>query len=474
MRPGHYVSALLALALASLGQPTHAQTPEQLPIPVLPLEGFEAPKLEFERVCILVLHRWQGSPEETKAIQSRPVPASIRWPNPDDPCDSTPLPGDLLLWHLSFGTEASALAAADAIASKALERLPKSGIRAELMKSWRTALRDHQAAGRRLARDPQNKTLQGAERLGQRRLIATGAAPGDYRAAANHYLEIADVFASQAALTQAERYLALEAEAQAFLTQDLAKSTDPIPADVRDDLFKDETPRLGDLSRLRAAVLRARIQRTPDAFSAAVAQLQATARPEFQEGFNKLNQSPGEPVCQSTGDDHLKALDKACNTASFFEREFIDFIAAAAQLDALMMPDRPKAFAQQLTTFSLDRTIAYMELEWHENWGGAPSSRIVDLPLHRIITLSLMRASSRTSGKEPDHDLAEELLLNTERRAPPDAAPTRFRQIAAQYLANHQAMLTAAAADHAQLETSRPAAYFRRTLENLDAIAAAE
>src|SRR5262245_16305820 len=119
------------LALSSLGPPSFAQTPEPDP-PV---------------VCLADAFHWSGSPQETKTNQSPPVPESFTRPHGDGApgCESSAPLSDLLAWHLSFGTEASALAAADAYAPSRFG-FPKSNARAELMKSWQAALRETQRA----------------------------------------------------------------------------------------------------------------------------------------------------------------------------------------------------------------------------------------------------------------------------------------------------------------------------------------
>jgi hypothetical protein len=278
LAPRHCIPALLILLAAGFGSPSFAQTPD--------------PDDEQDIVCISSLVRWLPSPQDTKAIQSQPVPVSFRWPGRGDhPCHQTPLFSDILYWHLSFGTEASALAAVDVFASKALEWVPRSDVRAEMMKSWRRELGDYQRAEQQLAQNPENKALRRALRNARSRLSGVAFMTTTYSNAAGAYIEVGDAFASQRALAQAERLQALEAEAQAFVTEDLAKEPDPVARDVRQEVANYvEAQRESEARRLRSAVLRARLMRTPEAIDAAAALLQAAFRPELREAWELLNQ----------------------------------------------------------------------------------------------------------------------------------------------------------------------------------------
>src|SRR5689334_8511309 len=90
------ISALLLLWVGGFGLTSFAQTPEP----------------DDQIICVGGLLIWLPSPQETRAIQSQPIPESFSWPS-GDPCGHGPSFDDLMRWHLSFGTEGSSLAAVD-------------------------------------------------------------------------------------------------------------------------------------------------------------------------------------------------------------------------------------------------------------------------------------------------------------------------------------------------------------------------
>jgi hypothetical protein len=466
--PKHCIPALLILLAASFGSPSFAQTPD--------------PDDEPDIVCTADLIRWLPSPQDTKAIQSQPVPASFRWPSRGGhPCQSSPLFSDILYWHLSFGTEASALAAVDVFASKALDWVPRSDVRAEMMKSWQRDLGDYQRAEQQLAQDPENKALRRAVRNARSRLSGVAFMASTYGYAAGPYLEVGDAFASQRALAQAERILALEAEAQAFVTLDLAKEPDPVARDVRQEVVNYvEALRESEARRLRLAVLRARLMRTPETIDAAAALLQAAFRPEFREAWELLNQrNRVDDVCRF-GMDRPQALAQACGRGSFFEDEMTGFFITAAQLEVVIagQPDiRRRMRIQGAVAFEPYRVMDWLEARWRERSSGSFFWKETAPP--RILTLMLMQADVYARDTRL-LSAAEQLLLRAERRTLPYESPTGFRQIAGRYLQVYRTNRSLAEDARkrgewvAPSDSARVAAYFQRVLKDLDAIATAE
>jgi hypothetical protein len=373
------------------------------------------------------------------------------------------------------------LAAVDVFASKALDWVPRSDVRAEMMKSWQRELGDYQRAEQQLAQDPENKALRRALRNARSRLSGVAFMATTYSNAAGPYLEVGDAFASQGALAQAERILTLEAEAQAFVTEDLAKEPDPVARDVRQEVLNNvEARRESEARRLRTAVLRARLTRTPEAIDAASALLQADFRPELREAWELLNQrNRVDDVCR-VGRDRPQALAQACGRGSFFEDEMTGFFVTAAQLEVVIagQPEiRRRMRLQGVVEFEPYRVMDWLEVMWRERWKGSSFWKETAPP--RILALMLMQADLHARDGR-FLIAAEELLLRAERRTLPYESPTGFRQIADRYLQVYRTKHSLAEDARKRgdwvepTDSARVAAYFQLMLKDLDAIATTE
>lgn len=477
--------ALALLALAGLGSPSFAQPPNLEPIP-------ETEDGADDIVCISVLYGFRASLEQTRDIQTTPVPAGFFRDHPPGSCTSGPLPEDLIVWHLAFGTEDSALAAVDAIAARSLGGGAKADIRKDLAKAWKIALRDFNKLKKDVARDPNNKTLKASLRTAEYGLYGFMGAANTYALTVSYYLEIADSFASPRALAKAESILAMEMQARAFIAEDVAKDPDPFVKANWKTFEADWNYQPAGATNLRAAVLRARLDGTPETIDAALKLLTQVYTPAMQEAWRLIHERPdNHDICRIP--DRMDVLSEACDaTPDFYSENVPRFLYLAAQLELVIVAN-PGLYPQQLHyydrtdptsrpgPFRVDEMVRWLDAIWSDQWDRR-SREWSDLTRFQFTTLQLMQADLAAAvetrrGKQGYYESVRIMLDNIERRVSPAKAPTIFRRIAERYLALHATELAVTdpdSIDHFDRNYARTAAYYRHTLDKLDAIAVGE
>jgi hypothetical protein len=426
-------------------------------------------------ICVAIGSRWQGSLADTDRIEAVPVPASYRLRfESTEPCVHFWLDkAGLVTWHQRFGSERSVTAALAYLERHYVgDARPVERFESDLNRAWRRALPD---LGRAKAmRQPEGLDHSLRHRFMKesrpvQRLQALVRAREDYRFLAEQYLRAAEEFNSPALLGKAASFLTPVVQGETMLGP--LERQEPF-ADLlyfNLDIFITE-----DL-KMRIAVLRAKLNRSPADIAAADRLLSSLRRENYQQ-IAEAAYSEGEDFCDiSHGSNDAEALRTACREDNQLNEKVTNYWINRAMLD--LVSDSKDPDSVELALRLLD----------HESRGGrrccGRSAEEDELRLHlqqadhhRRRLAAASAGGDRKDAADPWRE-ALSALQKAERLAPVTSSPARFERIARAWLAiwqsgpavfdgiEHLAGMTKSP------EHRRYATYLRRLLSVVDAIA---
>jgi hypothetical protein len=412
---------------------------------------------------------WHPSLDDARAIEATPVPASFRTLFESvEPCGRAALTVHLIVdWHMRFGNERSIAAALAYLERDYMRSLPPPAHhRSELERAWRAAGPDLTRA--QTIQQPENLEYSPRYRFMDRsrpiqRFNSLVDAREHYRFLAEQYLRAAEEFGSGALLARAEPYLLALAASESFLEplEDLPPAASLLHFNL--DIFRTD-----DL-RMRTAILKAQLSRSPADIAAAEAllgqmetlPLRSLAEAAFSGGTgfcdigSDSNDSQAlQQFCEADDDAADRAINFAVNRAA------LDFLGARPPHEHMV--DTAVRLLERVRSHDTNRCCYRSEDE------DLLRLRLASADFHRRRFADGLERDDTNSGAWWE---ALTQLREAERLAPPHSAPARFERIARQWLALSE---TAAGEAHARQASTpqflRYAAYLRHSLANLDAI----
>lgn len=429
-----------------------------------------------ETVCLAIGHIWNGTDEESAAIEQEPVPASFKQTDQGGGCEAFQLLRHTLIdWHMNFGTERSIRPALRYYAGGRFD-VPdgpdwetvwaRAAPALDRAKAEVAAKHDYQAGTLLLAQDKAATALLARLRAWQSRM-----------GVAHHYLRAADLWQSKTLLADARPVVEWVEESAAFLKSKglLAKEGDSQPlANILRVTYSDEEEQFGLHARMLA--LTAELSGKPED-AARVQEAVASLETPLLKRLMEEGWRHGDDLCDAGDRSDLADLNAACRDENNIERTLLTY----AVLKVRTRPDdaaRESGDAVHDAEFLLRRA--------HEAHGGAGLTMLADRrsPTEPMFILlldqarRLMRAAADPSlqtGRESWRHItyrlaAGESLAAALQSLNPARAPAPWRMAARLWLTNHQALAdTPDGADEAQRE-ERMAAYLRAVLAHLDAV----
>ncbi len=427
-------------------------------------------------ICVAIGSPWQGSLADTGRIEAVPVPASYRLKlESTEPCVHFWLDkAGLVTWHQRFGSERSVTAAL-----AYLERYYAGDARqverfeSDLNRAWRRALPD---LGRAKAiRQPEGLDHSLRHRFMEKsrpiqRLQALVRTREDYRFLAEQYLRAAEEFNSSALLEKAARFLTPVVRGETMLGP--LERREPF-ADL---LYFNLSIFITDDLKMRVAVLRAHLSRSPADIAAADRLLESLRGENYQQ-IAEAAYSEGEDFCDiSSGWNDAEILRTACREDDSLTEKVTNYWINRAMLDLVSDSKDPD---------SVELALRLLDHEGRDG-GGRCCRRSAEedkLRLHLRQADHHRRRLAATSVGEDRDDAADpwrealSALQKAERLAPVTSSPARFERIARAWLAIWQSgPATFDGIEHLAGITKSPddrryATYLRRLLSVVGVIA---
>jgi hypothetical protein len=375
---------------------------------------------------------WRPSLLDSARIEAEPVPASYRALfESKAPCVRWALDeAKIVDWHLAFGNEQGITAALAYLERDHVRDIPPTGrYRAELDRAWRRALPDLRRASAKVQTPGLDYSVKHRFMAGSATVLRFNAladAREKYRFLAEQYLRAAEEFASAPLLEKAKPFLDATLEG----TQLLESLENQAPAAGLLD-FNLHRFRTDDL-QMRAAILRARLSRSPSDVAEAERIVQSFERPLYRRLAETVS-SGGDGFCEiSDGWSQSEALRAACEadedsirdrlTNYWINRAMLDFVSG-----------NRKARSDELAFRLLD-------LERSGEQGRCCYRRAEeDLLRLRLLSAEDHRRRLEAGGAEDDDPTrswrdALDDLSEAEKLAPVHSSPARFRRIALAWL----------------------------------------
>lgn len=429
-----FAKLLLAASAAFLaaGEPAHAQ---------------KAERAQNEVICTSILRLWQGSVEDTRQIDSVPVPKRFRDSlESRDPCQSMQLDrGGLIDWHLKFGTASSVEAALTYLEERHFgqpQLTPQRYVPA-LQKAFQAAKRDLERAAKLV--EP-----QGAAYSVRQRYLNKSPSVGALRqllrdrdgflSFGEQYLRAAEEFSSPRLLARADAYLEPVFEATRYLAP--LESEAPVAGLL---YFNLHGFRVDDLWA-RSAILGARLSGTKAAIERARALLTSQLRPDYVR-IAETAFSGGSDFCDiSSGWSRSEQIAAACRADDDNQTRISNYWTNRATFDAIF--DRGSEMdGQETVTASVPGSdylaLRLLRLEGLSENGGRCCGRSAGDDLLRILIADAegkIRLIQRGLAGEKVQDVelswreALDRLQEAEQLAPPYQAMGRFQRIGAKWL----------------------------------------
>jgi hypothetical protein len=286
----------------------------------------------------------------------------------------------------------------------------------------------------------------------------------------------AEEFGSRDLLEDAERYVRAAASGYAFLIE--LESQRP----KSDDLvrFGPGNRFLTDEIEMRAAVLRARLDRTARAMAQAEAVLREKQRPYYDELGNYAF-TGGPEFCDIASDfDRGGEIEAACKALDEPHEQVFNYLRARTMLDLVTGeddPDRSDSSYVSAIEFLAAERLGEQSYDRSRCCWYSTEEDLLSLHLARAQYEERMFRSLGTRHQDYSGHVKAALqeLQAAERLAAPYQAPGRFRRIAEAWLDARRRWI-AWLPERNRRETEEPAvmqyaAYLERTLVQLDAIA---
>lgn len=432
-----------------------------------------------EAICI-GSPRWNPNSTEVQDIEREPIPASFRQVLLER-CAELPFLGMALIdWHLRFGTEQSVRPALNELRQRHLVSRPAPpSYLSELRGAWRAAQGDLRRAGAITQPPGLNYSVRGRFTAASRpiqRLEALIETRERYLYLARQYLSAAEEFGSLTLLDTAEGLLAPAVAGATFLAP--LENQPPVAGILH---FNLQTFRADDLE-MRAAVLRARLIRTPEAMAQAEIVVQAKARPHYYR-LGELAFSGGEDFCDiSDGAGDRESVEAACAAdEDALQERVVSYFLARAMLDLVVRPAAVRDSDNPATAMRLLNMERLPDRGRCCYYRSADDLRRLRLAIAESRRRLLTGAAPMPDGYSSTYAWSEALddLREAERLSRPFEAPARFRRIAEAWLTLwRQGETLFSREDYdppfsiESPERNRYATYLRRTLASLDAIAA--
>jgi hypothetical protein len=425
--------------------------------------------------------RWAASLAENAAVESEPVPASLReLLEGDYPCvEIEQNEFRLINWQVRFGTERSTTQALEYVERRYLGDIPPpERYLDELSRAWRGAqvgLADARAVyapqgeervrAFRLAKA--NLSLQEFERLQESR--------EEYVALADQFLRAAEEFGSRDLLGEAKRYVGAAVSGFAFLAElesQRPESDDLVSFDLGNRFLTDDV-------EMRAAVLTAELSRTELAMARAEAIVRRNGQPSYEDIADHAFTSGGD-FCDIDDDfDEGDELETACEAMDAPHEQVLNYMRSRAILDLVTGNGDPDGWN---STYASAMRLLAAERQDEESSDRSRCCRYSteeDLLRLRLARAHYHQRLYRTSDPQDREtgrlEFALRELKAAERLAAPFTAPGRFQRIAGAWLDGRQegkAWQREQGEERAEDPTdAQYAAYLERTLAQLDAIA---
>lgn len=402
---------------------------------------------ENEVICTSILLSWQGSIEDTRQIDTVPVPKSFRESlESADPCRSLQLDRrGLIDWHLRFGTASSVEAALTYLEERDSVRpsLTPQRYVPELQSAFQAATPD-------LKRASELVEPQGTAYSVRQRYLYKSRSVGAFRQLLNHrerfiffgeqHLRAAEEFGSPGLLAKADTYLQPVFEATRYLAPLEDKA--PVAGMLYFNLHGFRTDDL----RARSAILGARLSGAKTAIDSARAILTSQLGPDYVR-IAETAFSGGDDFCDiSSGWSRSEEIKAACRADDDNETRISDYWINRAIFDAIFDPGGA-AIGQATVTGSVpssaylaSRLLRFESLS--EN-GGRCCGRRADEDLLRVLVadaegkIRLVRrglAGENVQDVEQSWREALDRLQEAEQLARPYQAAGRFRRIGEKWL----------------------------------------
>ena len=406
-------------------------------------------------ICLAVAHHWSATLSETRNIRTVPIAPGFRAIMDGDSCARFQLAKRSLIdWHLAFGNEASTAAALSYLEAELLRGLPGPTL-------YTQALRDaRQRAGpKQSSNDRPSAHRKRFEQLADKNY--------PYRQIAQFALAAAEEFGSLPLLVRSEAAIgALEGWLE-------VAGADESSAADRSTVHDDET--LTTTLRTRAAVLRADLTRSEADIQAAEALLQSAERP-YVMALGEEAYRGGEDFCEIDEENSTESARQACADDDFLAEQVIGYWHNRAMLDLVKGVADDRSVDIVLRLLERERISSSRRCCHLGDMGDLLRLRLMLADRHRG-ALAKQAVDGEDEGYEHWWEALDQ-LEEAEALTRPDVAPERFRRIAERWLALwRQADAVRQSLElNAELAAShhRHAAYLRRLLPQLDAIAVGE
>ncbi|HMT44897.1 MAG TPA: hypothetical protein PKA59_10105 [Chakrabartia sp.] len=442
-----------------------------LPAPALPQEQGDP---EEGMICLAIGRRWQGSAEETRRIETDPVPASFTAIQQSGTCAAFQLLSNSLIdWHMNFGTEASIRPALRHYAGGRFD-VPEGPDWETLWRRAAPALERAEAAAADKADPIAAARVMSADKAGMALLTRIRTWQSRIEAA-HHYLRAADLWQSRTLLADARPVVAWVEESALFLKSKglLEKEGDRKPlANFLRLTSHDEEDRFGLQAHMLAlkAELGGTAEESMRARDAVAALETPVLKQLMEEGWRH-----GDNLCDMGDRSDLAALHEACRDENDIERTLLTYawLTVRTRSDNAPQEGRDSLYDAE---FLLRRA--------HEAHSGTDSTALADRrsPTEPMFILlmdqarRLMKAAAdpavqtgRDTRRATSYrQAAGESLSAALQSLNPAQAPTPWRIAAQLWLSNHQAMADSLEGAETAKRDDRMAAYLRAVLAHLE------
>ena len=371
----------------------------------------------------------RGCAQDRDRARSRQLSAIVRIA---DPCARWALDKESIVnWHLRFGNERGVAAALAYVERDYVREAPAvERYTAELARAWREAQRDLGAARDVRQPDGVNYSAQalfvGASRTIQR-LEALVGVRENFLFLARHYLRAAEEFGSLALLDKAALYLRPAVEGAAFL-----EPLERQPAAAGLLHFNLHIFRTDEL-RMREAVLRAHLARTPEDIARAGALLQSIERPLYRR-LAETAFSGGDDFCDiSDGWGGAEELREACGADDEMQDRVVNYWISRAVLAQVAPSGEGREDELVMRLLQLEQLPDHGRCCYSDAVGDLRRLHLMRADRQRRAFAEAAARGDPFEARERWHEALDE-LAKAERLAPAAEGPARFRRIAQAWL----------------------------------------